>query len=174
MSDCQYCVHDHAPADGYPGKCPFYGSAQAWKPARPRPPSIEQQHAFAMREIELRIAQENRERQREQERLDRKNTLERARVQQMMKDVHQAQKEALEEKMAQNKAAMDEARVFIEAQKQASRLARRVAQRQARRLERMAQERGKAQTGETFFDKDYTSRHALEVKLSTGSTKEVT
>jgi hypothetical protein len=128
VNECQFCVRDHAPVDGYPGKCPFYGSAEAWKPERPRPLSIEQQHAFAMREIELRIAQENRERQREQERLDRKKTLERARVQQMMKDVHQAQKEALKEKIAQNKAAMDEVRVFIEAQKQASRLERRAAQ----------------------------------------------
>jgi hypothetical protein len=101
VNDCQFCVHDHAPAEGYPGKCPFYGTAWAWKPARPRPLSIENQSAFAMREIKAKIDEENLEFQRKQERLDREETLKEAKAQaarrEMTDFIHEAERAKLAE-----------------------------------------------------------------------------
>jgi hypothetical protein len=100
MNACQYCVHDHAPADGYPGRCPFFGTAQAWKPVR-HIPTIEEQNAAAMREVERQIAEENAEQRKVDERRQRQAALQaakdRAARDEMMAWIRQAQTAALAE-----------------------------------------------------------------------------
>jgi hypothetical protein len=89
-----------------------------------------------------------------------------------VKATRQANRLAALEKEQHEKRAAQQAPV----QRQAGRLKQREQERTRSRAEarQPMPARGKDQTGETFFDKDFTSRHALEVKLSTGSTKEVT
>jgi hypothetical protein len=130
MSDCQYCVHDHAPAEGYPGRCPFYGSAKAWEPERPPPSSAEQRHAWAMREIELRQAEEHRVTREEAARRERQWATRRALLREYIAQQRQAALATAREAYAQGRA---EAQADLEAQATAQRLARKV--------ERWAQER---------------------------------
>jgi hypothetical protein len=198
---CGHCRTYHYPDYRYWNECP-----NPFVPLqRPYRPSAEEEHARKMLQIEAEIYQENLHRQREAEKAARQNIREEAKAQDMMKTVHQLQKEAREQATAKILALQAEARnqmrIKAKATRQANSLAEREkvhnqkraaartkAQRQSARLARREQERtrsraeasqpmparGKDQTGETFFDKDYTSRHALEVKLSTGATKEVT
>jgi hypothetical protein len=94
MGDCQYCIHDHAEAEGYPGGCPFFGSAKAWDPGRPRPPSAAQQHAWTIRALELRHAVENHERRQEAERRELESTRARAVMREYVEQQRQAQFDA--------------------------------------------------------------------------------
>jgi hypothetical protein len=53
---CQYCTHDHIVVAGYPGGCPFFGTAKAWDPGRPKAPRVEEV---------IDLAERQRDRQRE-------------------------------------------------------------------------------------------------------------
>jgi hypothetical protein len=159
MSDCQYCVHDHEPAEGYPGKCPFYGTAQAWKRGRPRPLSTEYQHAFTMREIERRIAEENRPKQQDAERRQRQDLLQEAKARAARREMTAWIREA-------EQAALAEVHVSIAAQQQARRLDRRFGpQADPPRREPMpVKVRGEDQSQERRSDKDRGARLAIEFK----------
>jgi hypothetical protein len=104
-------------------------------------PSLEQQHAWARREIELRHARENRERRQEAERRERMKILEKAKVQEMFKTVHREEEAARALKSAEVKAQLAEFHAWRKAQAQAGRLERRLAAREGEQNSRRKAQR---------------------------------
>jgi hypothetical protein len=146
-----YHYHNYLYSDGCPN--PFVPLERPWQP------STEEQHARKMLQIDAEIYQENCERQREQERRERKATLEKAKVQQMFREHDQQEKAAREQATAKTLALMADMRkdllMPVKATRQANRLGEREqearqkraaeqapAQRQAGRLAQRAGQRG--------------------------------
>jgi hypothetical protein len=135
---CSNCQCYHYPDRRYEDDC---GQPFVPVPRAPQPTS-EQQHAWAMREIEWRMAQENRQRRQEEERLERAKAWERAKVGDMFEDVHRRKAAVLDEKSAEVHAQQAEARAWRKVQVQSRRQEQRLA---AREREQRAKDHERAQ-----------------------------
>jgi hypothetical protein len=115
---CTNCKCYHYPDRRYEDDC-----GRPYVPLKRAPqPTTEEISAQRLQALQEKHAAENRERQREQERLDRKKTLERAMFQEDMRRFHQQQAAARAAKSAEVKAAMKEAREWMKRQAQVRRL----------------------------------------------------
>jgi hypothetical protein len=91
------------------------------------------------------IRDENNERQREDEKAERKATLERAKLQQMFKDHDQQKRDELDRCIAENHAFMEEERAKRRLQAEAGRQANRLGEREKEESQTRAAARTKAQ-----------------------------
>jgi hypothetical protein len=119
---CGHCRTYHYPDRRYWNDCP---NPHVPVPRAPQP-SIEEIHAQRQQELREKFAAENLVKQREQERLERQKTLEKAMFQEDMRRVHQQQAEARDAKSAEVHAQMAEARAWIKAKAQVGRLERKL------------------------------------------------
>jgi hypothetical protein len=134
---CGHCRTHHYPDYRYWNECP-----NPFVPLqRPCRPSVEEEHARKMLQIEAEIYQENQKRQWEHERREREETLEHAKVQDMMQHVHRLDRAAREQATAKTLALQAEVRNQMRIQAQATRQANSLGEReQEARQKRAAQQ----------------------------------
>jgi hypothetical protein len=119
---CGHCRTYHRPDPRYWNDCP-----NPFVPLeRASQPSIEEQHARNILQIEAEIYQDNQKRQREAEKAARQNIREEAKAQDTMKTVHQLQKEAREQAtakvLAEQEAIRKQLLMPVQAERQVNRL----------------------------------------------------
>jgi hypothetical protein len=133
---CGHCRTYHYPDRRFWNNCP---NPFVPVPRAPQP-THEEVHAQRMQALQEKHAAENLVKQREQEKLDRQKTLERAMIQEMMKKVDQQQAAARAAKSAEVKAQQAEAHAWMKARAQIGRLERKLEDRHPRYSRASAEE----------------------------------
>jgi hypothetical protein len=119
---CSNCRTWHRPDRRYWNDCP-----NPWVPLKRAPqPTIEEQSAAAIREIELKAIREHAARRLDAERRDWERTLERSKVSEMLKHVHQRKSADLAAKVNEVTTELEAARAWRRLQVKAARVDRAV------------------------------------------------